>query len=85
MILYQNYYFIIICLKMYNNLFDNRIFVSIKKTNWYLHLHEIVERLYFHFSLSVCVSVCLSVFVSGSFLVNKIPAERMHRFGRGFR
>ena len=33
----------------------------------------------------VCVSVCLSVCVSGSFLVNKIPAERMHRFGRGFR
>ena len=31
----------------------------------FLHLHEIVKRLYFHFSLSVyvcvCVSVCLSV------------------------
>ena len=26
-----------------------------------LHLHEIVEGLYFHFSLSVCVSVCLCV------------------------
>ena len=48
-----------------------------------LHLHEIVEGLYFHFSLSVCLSVC--VCVSGSFLVNKIPAERMHRFRRGFR
>ena len=47
----------------------------------FLHLHEIVEGLYFQFSLSVCLSVC----VSGSFLVNKIPAERMHRFGRGFR
>ena len=32
----------------------------------------------------VCVSVCLSVCVSG-ILVNEIPAERMHRFGRGFR
>ena len=54
-----------------------------------LHLHEIVEGLYFHCSLSVCLSVCVCVCVcvcvSGSFLVNKIPAERMHRFGRGFR
>ena len=50
----------------------------------FLHLHEIVEGLYFYFSLSVCVSVCLSLCVS-NFLVNKIPAERMHRFGRGFR
>ena len=32
----------------------------------------------------VCLYVCLSVCVSG-FLVNKIPAERVHRFGRGFR
>ena len=24
----------------------------------FLYLHEIVEGLYFHFSLSVCVSVC---------------------------
>ena len=45
----------------------------------FLHLHEIVEGLYFHCSLSVCVSVCPAL------LVNKIPAERMHRFGRGFR
>ena len=30
----------------------------------------------------IAVSVC--VCVSG-ILVNKIPAERMHRFGRGFR
>ena len=37
------------------------------------------------FSLQfVCVCVCLSVCVSG-FLVNKISAERMNRFGRGFR
>ena len=45
----------------------------------FLHLHEIVEGLYFRFSLSVCVSECPAL------LVNKIPAERMHRFGRGFR
>ena len=50
---------------------------------YFLHLHEIVEGLYFHCSLSVCLSVC--VCVSGCILVNKIPAERMHRFGRGFR
>ena len=48
--------------------------------------YEIVERLYFHFSLSVCVSVCLCVCLSvcQALLVNKIPAERMHGFGRGF-
>ena len=34
--------------------------------------------------VSVCLSVCLSVCVSG-ILVNKIPAERMYQFGRGFR
>ena len=39
------------------------------QTNSFLHLHEIVEGLYFHSSLSVCV--CLCVCVSGSFLVNK--------------
>ena len=33
---------------------------------------------------AVCLCVCVSVCVS-NFLVNKIPAERMHRFGRGFR
>ena len=37
---------------------------------FFLHLHEIVEGLYFHCSLSVCVcvcvSVCLSVCVSGT-------------------
>ena len=32
----------------------------------------------------VCVSVSVCVCVSG-ILVNKIPAERMHRFGRDFR
>ena len=30
----------------------------------FLHLHEIVEGLYFHFSLSVCLCVCLSVCLS---------------------
>ena len=34
---------------------------------------------------SVCLSVCLCVCVCESVSVNKIPAERMHRFGRGFR
>ena len=34
--------------------------------------------------IAVCLCVCVSVCVSG-ILVNKIPAERMHRFGRGFR
>ena len=37
---------------------------------------------YFHCSLSVCVSVCLCV--CPTLLVNKIPAEWMHRFRRGF-
>ena len=46
-----------------------------------LHLHEIMEGLYFHCSLSVCVRVCLSVCLS----VNKIPAKRMNRFWRDFR
>ena len=36
------------------------------------------------FSLQfVCVCVCVCVCLT--LLVNKIPAERMHRFGRGFR
>ena len=33
----------------------------------------------------VYVCVCLSVCLSGCLLVYKIPAERMHRFGRDFR
>ena len=33
--------------------------------------------------LSVCVCLCVCVCVCVS--MNKIPAERMHRFGRGFR
>ena len=36
------------------------------------------------YSLSVCVSVCVCVCVQ-LLLVNKIPAERMYQFGRGFR
>ena len=50
---------------------------------FFLHLHEIVEGLYFHCSLSVCVSVCLSV--CPAILVNKIQAEQIHRFGRSLR
>ena len=34
---------------------------------------------------SVCVCVCLSICLSVSLSVNKIPAERMHRFRLGFR
>ena len=49
----------------------------------FLHLHEIVEGLYFYCSLSVCLSVCDSK--CPALLVNKIPAERMHLFGHGFR
>ena len=41
----------------------------------FLHLHEIMEWLYFHCSLSVCVSVYVSVCLS----VNRIPAKRIHR------
>ena len=40
----------------------------------FLHLLEIVEGLYFYFSLSVCVS--------DSFLLNKIPAKQMNQLGR---
>ena len=49
------------------------------KWNFFLHLHEIVEGLYFHCSLSVCLCVCPAI------LVNKILAERMQRLRRGFR
>ena len=35
------------------------IIIFAKVSLIFLHLHEIVERLYFHFSLSVCLSVCL--------------------------
>ena len=34
--------------------------------------------------VSVCVLVCVCVCVCPALLVNKIPAERMHRFGRDF-
>ena len=41
----------------------------------------------FSLQLSVCLCVCLSVCVSvcPALLVDKIPAEWMHRFGRDFR
>ena len=51
----------------------------------FLHLSEIVEGLYFHCSLSVSVCMCVCVCVCPALLVNKIQAERMHRFWRGFR
>ena len=65
----------------------NKKLVYNNKKDVLLHLHKIVEGLYFHCSLSVCLSVCLCVCVcvSGYFLVNKIPAKRIHRFQRGFR
>ena len=59
---------------VYGEPFLGTLFLSVL-----LHLHEIVEGLYFHCSLSVCVCVCVS-----RILVNKIPAERMHRFERNF-
>ena len=59
---------------------------------------EVIERIHLFtpprnrggviFSLQcVCVSVCVCVCVCvrPDILVNKIPAERMHRFGRGIR
>ena len=41
---------------------DSQSMYTLKQV-WFLHLHEIVEVLYFHYSLPVCVrkSVCLSV------------------------
>ena len=52
-----------------------------------LHLHKIVDGLYLHCSLSVCVSVCLSLCLSvcPTLLVNQSPAKRMHRFRRSYR
>ena len=41
-----------------------------------LHLHEIVEGLYFHFSLSVCVCVRVSVRLS----VSTLAGEPLDRF-----
>ena len=35
--------------------------------------------------ITVCLSVCVCVCVRVCLSVNKIPAERMRRFGRGFR
>ena len=59
--------------------------VWLDKILGFLHLYEIVEGLYFHCNLSVCLSVCLWVWLFPALLVSKIPAERMTRFGCGFR
>ena len=55
-----------------NNAFDQESLEKKKSTfDFYLNnLHMVIFSLQF-----VCVS---------GILVNKIPAERMHRFGRGF-
>ena len=53
-----------------------------------LHLHEIVKGYIFNV-VCLCVYVCLYVYLSvcvpvrTALLVNKIPAERMHRFEHG--
>ena len=49
----------------------------------FLHLHEIVERLYIYFCLSLCVCVCVCVCVCPS--VNKMPIEPLHWFWRSLR
>ena len=59
------------------------LFVYLSVCLIFLHLHKIVEGLYFHCSLSVCLCVCVSV--RPALLVNKILAQRMNRVGRGFR
>ena len=65
---------------MFVRYLHNRYDFGIGLNNWkqnnliymlLLHLHEIVEGLYFHFSLFVCLSVCLSVCVSDIFLLTK--------------
>ena len=40
---------------------QNRQFSTERYVNVFLHLHEIVEGLYFHCSLSVCMCVCVCV------------------------
>ena len=45
-----------------------------------LHLHKIVEGLYFHFSLSVCVCVCLSVRLSVCLSVSTLAGQPLDQF-----
>ena len=77
-----------IFVKIYKNTFVNPLH-NVKRST-FLHLHEIVEGLFSGglgviFSLQfVYVCVCLYVCVCPALLVNKIPAEQIHRFGRGF-
>ena len=70
----------------FNNYFTGIMVDAFSEWFLFLHLHEIVEGLYFYFSLSVCLYVCVIVCVCVCVCVsvNKIPAERMHQFGCGF-
>ena len=50
---------------------DKNFFLSLLRISLYtciclLHLHEIMEGLYFQCSLSMCLSVCVCVYVSDS-------------------
>ena len=51
--------------------FDAESIKQITHFSIFLHLHEIVEGLYFHIMLSVCLCVCVSVSVSDVFLRTK--------------
>ena len=52
------------CISLYFNLLLIGYLFVTPPRNRLLHLHEIVEGLYFHCNLSVCVSLCVSVCVS---------------------
>ena len=68
---------------------------DLEEVHNYIHLHEIVDGLYFQFSLCVCVCVCLcvcmcvcvcvcvcvsvSVCVSGSVSIDKTLSEWVHQ------
>ena len=54
--------------------FDDNFYTSTK--SW---------RGYIFTAVCLCVCLCVCVCVRPDILVNEIPAERMHRFGRGFR
>ena len=58
---------------------------NLQSNNIFLHLHEIVEGLYFYSSLSVSVRVSVCVCLPVCPFVNKMPIESLHRFWRGLR